>query len=339
MDNSSFDKNRYVFASMPLMSLMEDPVEENKSSQIIPFLNELSAYNVLLKDLVKFPLKESERNMALNVAFYIVNNGELLEALNRKKDLPISKVSKITRIKSDYLEKCRDYILAYYVILVNPNYKLIQNYLNIKLKEDDKIRSISNKKNNLYKGMVVKVFKRSAYILTARGEFLKIKLGSSAEIGDICEGKERKFLGNFKIHISILLVILIMIGSGVIIEYRSTQSIIIIETTSSIKININKLNKVIYAYSATDKGKELINNTNILNDDVDDAIAKILQYAEDNNMIDTNVKVLITINGQPIKYGVLSKTDKVVSEDKIPVIINNSGNQQKLPKYVTNDEK
>lgn len=341
MDNSSFDKNRYVFASMPSMSLVGNSADESRSRQIALFSNELSKYNVLLKDLVNFPLKERDRNMALNIAFYITSDEELLEVLARKKDLPMSKISKATRIKYDYLEKCKDYIIAYYIILINPNYESIQDSLNIKLREDDKIISISSKNKNSYKGLAIKLFKRSAYILTSSGEFLKIKPDATVKIGEVCEGKEKKLLGDFKIHISILLVILIMIGSGIIVEYRRTQSIIIIETTSSIKISINKLNKVIYAYSATDKGKELIESTNIINDGVDDAIAKMLEYASDNNMIDPNKKVLITISGQPIKYGLLSETDKVISEDNIPIVINNSGNQQKLPKYSTeadNDE-
>lgn len=335
MENSSFNKNRYVFASMPVMSLIGDSVDESKSRQIALFLNELNMYNVLLKDLINFPLKERERNVALNIAFYIINDEELLEVVARKKELPISKVSKATRIKADYLEKCKDYIIAYYIILVNPNYKCIQDSLNIKLKEDDKIISISGKSKNLHKGLVIKLFKRSAYILTSKGEFIKIKPDAEVKIGEVCEGKEKKLLGDFKIHISILLVILIMIASGIIVEYRRTQSIIVIETTSRIKISINKSNKVIYAYSDTDKGKELIESTNILNDGVDDAIAKMLEYASDNNMIDSSKKVLITISGQPIKYGLLSETDKVISKDNIPIIINNSGNQQKLPKYST----
>ncbi|WP_297423216.1 anti-sigma factor domain-containing protein [Clostridium sp.] len=339
MENLGFSKNKYVFAAIPSMVLMGSSMEENRNRQIVLFLKELSAYNVLLKDLVNFPIRENDRNLALNVAYYLTHNEELLEIISKKKDLPISKISKLTKIKPEYLTKCRDYIIAYHIILSNPNYKGLQDLLKIILKEDNNVRSIQDKKQQLHKGLVIRASKKSAYIITSKGEFLKIKTSSKVDIGDICEGRKKNTFANFKIHISILLLILIFIGAGIVIEYRRTESIIVIETTSPIKININKFNKVIYTYSPTEKGKELINNTNILNRDIDDAVANIFEYALSNNMLDLNKKTLITVNGQAIKYGSLIKTDKVITENKIPIAINNAGNQQKLPKYISEDEK
>lgn len=338
MEISSFDKNKYVFTSIPAMLLIGDSAEDNRNQQISLFLNELNTYNVLLKDLVNFPLKESDRNIALNIAYYIIDNEELLKLVTRKKDLPISNLSKLTKIKRNYLEKFRDYILTYYIILINPNYKPIQDYFKIKLREENNAVSILNKKQDICKGLVIKVLNKSAYIVTSKGEFLKVRTSSKESVGDICAGKERKGLRYYKIHISILLFILILIGSAIIIEYRMTQSILVIQTTSNIKIHVNKFNKVIYAYSPTDKGEELIENVNILNMNVDDAVADIFEYALNNEMLDLSKKTLITINGQPIKYGLLSKTNKVISENNIPIIINNAGNQQKLPKYSTEDD-
>lgn len=338
MENLVFNKDKYVFSSVPPMLVIGDEVENSRNKQVVMFLSELTSFNVLLKDLISFPIKESQRNVAINVAYYIINSEELFEMVIRKKDLPILKLSKITKLKVDYLEKMRDYIIAYFIILFNPNYKYIQEYLSIRLREDNKIKSSSNNNKSLQKGLVIRQFKRSACILTSKGEFFKIKTSDNVKVGEICEGREKKVFGNYKIHISILLVILIMIGSSIIIEYRRTQSIIIIDTTSSIKVHINKLNKVIYAYSATDKGKELIDSTNIVNKDIDGAMTEIFEYSLKNGMIDPSKKVLVTIIGQPIKYGILAHTDKFISENNIPIVINNAGNQQKLPKYLTDDQ-
>ena len=49
-------------------------------------------------------------------------------------------------------------------------------------------------------------------------------------------------------------------------------------------------------------------------------------------------KILITVNGQPLKYGILNKTSKYISENNIPIVINNVGKQQKLPSYSNTDE-
>ena len=144
---------------------------------------------------------------------------------------------------------------------------------------------------NLHKGLVIKSLKKSAYIVTSKGEFLKIKTNSKVSVGEIGEGKEKKTLRNYRIHISILLVILILIGSGIIIEYRRSQSIVVIETTSNIIIHVNKFNKVIYAYSPTEKGKVLIENINILNKDIDEAVAETFEYALNNEMLDLNKEI------------------------------------------------
>jgi len=345
MENLSFNKDKYVFASLPSMLLIGDSAENNRNKQIALFLDELNMYNVLLKDLVNFSINENDRNRALNIAYYITENDDLLEIMIQKKDLPISKLSKLTKIKREYIEKCRDYIIAYYIILTNSNYRLIQDYFRIKLREDNTIMSISNKKQDSYKGLVIKALNKYAYIVTSKGEFIKIKTNSKASVGELCEGKQKKTIRNYRIHISILLFILILIGSGIIIEYRRTQSMVVIQTTSSIKISINKFNKVIYAYSPTDKGKELVASVNMLNKDIDEAIAETFEYALNNQMLELNKEVptlskktLITINGQALEYGLLTKTNKFISENNIPIVINNAGNQQKLPQYSTQDE-
>lgn len=345
MENLNFNKNKYVFTQIPSMLLVGDSAEINRSKQISLFLNELNTYNVLLKDLMSFPLKENDRNIALNIAYYIYDNEELIKTITQKKDLPISKLSKLTKIKAPYLEKCRDYIIVYYIILTNPNYKGIQDYFRVKLREDNKVQNLSNKKQNVYKGIVVKSLKKSACILTSMGEFIKIKTGNKISVGEVAEGKEKKTLKNYKIYISILLFLIILIGSGIVIEYRRTQSIIVIETSSNIVMHINKFNKVIYAYSPTEKGDELIASVNMLNKDIDQAMADIFGYALNNKMLEINKeipalskKVLITVNGQPLKYGILNKTSKYISENNIPIVINNVGNQQKLPSYSNDDE-
>jgi len=338
MENLSFDKYKYIFTSIPSMLLVGDSAESNRNKQMALFLNELNTYNILLKDLINFPIKENDRNIVLNISYYIMNNDDLLEITIKRKKLPILKLSKLTKIKPDYLEKYRDYIIAYYIILTNPNYKSIQDYFRIKLKEDNDRVNISNKKQYLYKGLVIKSAKKSAYIITSKGEFFKIKTNTKASIGQIGEGKEKKLLINYRIHISILLVILILIGCGTVIEYRRIQSIVVIESTSNIKLHVNKFNRVIYVYSPTDKGKELVANINVLNKDIDEAVAEIFQYALNNKMLDLNKKVLVTINGQAIKYGLLTKTNKIVSENNIPIVINNAGNEQRLPEYLTQDE-
>jgi len=105
-------------------------------------------------------------------------------------------------------------------------------------------------------------------------------------------------------------------------------------------MHVNKFNKVIYAYSPTEKGDELIESVNMLNKDIDQAMYETFEYALNNKMLEINKeipalnkKILITVNGQPLKYGILNKTSQYVYENNIPLVINNVGNQQKLPQH------
>ena len=336
MDSLSFNKNKYIFTSMPNISLVSNSVDDSRSKQVSLFLEELSSYNIILKDLVNYPLNEEKRNISLNISYHIMENEKISDKMNRKKELPVKELCKSVRISRDRIEDMKDYIVAYYLILRNPDYKVLQDALKIKLKEkNDNVRSItSSKKFTIYKGIAIKSFKRSAYIITSMGEFIKIKTDERVKIGESCDGKECTRLRKYKIHIAIALVVLMMIGCATIIDYRKTQSIVIVETTSNIKMHINKYNKVIYAYSPTEKGKLLISSIDIENQKIDDAIEEIFEYAYQNEMLDTSKKTLITVSGKSLEYGSLPRTNKFISENKIPIVINNSGNQQKMPDYI-----
>lgn len=337
MDNITFNKNKYIFTSIPNITLVSDSLDNTRSKQISLFLDELSLYNIIFKDLINYPLNEEKRNISLNIAYYIMENEEISEQLELKKELPIKQLCKFIRINREKIYDMKDYIITYYLILRNPDYKVIQDNLKIKLKEDsDKVEILKNSKaDTIHNGIVIKLFKKSACIMTPIGEFIKIKTNRKVMIGELIHGKEPVKLGKYKIHIAITLMILMMISCATVIDYRKTVSIIIVETTSNIKIHVNKYGKVIYTYSPTEKGKALISNINFENENIDDVIEQIFEYAFSNKMIDTNKKVLITVSGKSLEYGSLSKTNKFISENKISIVINNSGNEQKMPEYIS----
>lgn len=338
MENNNFNKNKYVFTSTPAMLLIGKDIEINRSKQISLFLKELYSYEILLKDLVNFPINEEERNVALNIAYYIAAEEDLIRIIRNKRDLPIDKLSKITKIKQHFLEKWRDHILAYYIILTNLDYKYIQDYFRIKIRESGDIANFNNQKHKTYKGIALKVSRNSVYILTSMGLFIKIKKDGLMMVGQVCEGREKKGIKHWRIHISLIILVLVFICSGIFIQYNKTESIVVIDTTSRIKLHINSFNRVIYAQSPTEKGKKLVESINVIDYDVDNAVTEVFRYALNNGMIPEDKKILITVNGKAIKYGTFVETNKFTTQNKIPIIINNSGNQQKLPEYSEEQE-
>ncbi|MBW6410471.1 anti-sigma factor domain-containing protein [Clostridium weizhouense] len=329
---NKFNSSKYTFSSIPSMILIGDRAEENRNKQINLFLKEISLYKILIKDLIDYPPTEKQKNIILNISYYIVQNNELVEIIERKKDLPISKFSKQLKIKDNFLKKWRDYILMYYIIFLNPEYKCIQDYFRIE-ETEKAVKSINvRKKSNLYRGIAIQSFKRSSCILTSSGEFIKIKTNREIRIGEEASGQEKAGLRHYKLHISIMAFILIILGAGLYNYYGKVKSTVILNTTSTIKLELNFLNKVIYAYSPTDKGKKIIVETDLLNKNIDIAIKEILEDASENDMIPQKDKMLITISGKTLEYGTLKETSKFANEKNIPILINNGGNQHKLSK-------
>ena len=339
MEYEKFEKNKYAFADIPSMLVVGGNTESNRSRELASFLKELEQYKILINDLVNCKLKESQRNMALNIAYYISNNEELSRRTRNKKDLLMNKLPKILRLKPIQIDKLRDYILAYYIILSDEKYKWIRDYFRIVENEDkkkDKEKKepviIVNKSTEIYRGIAIKSIGTKVYILTSMGRFLEIKVAEKVSVGEICAGKEKVGINKYKIHIASFLLILMFIAGGLYVQYNKTQTIVVIQTTSSIKIHINSFDKVIYMHSPTEKGKKLIAAVNGINKNTDEVITEIFKYALDNEMIDKSTKTLLTSSGKPLKYGALVETNKFVKEEKIPIVINNAGNEHKLPK-------
>ncbi|MBE6063390.1 MAG: anti-sigma factor domain-containing protein [Clostridium butyricum] len=338
MERLDFNKNKYVFTSIPTMTLLSRNSNIDYTKEMSAFLSELRSYNVIFKDLFTHKLDEDNRNIVLNLAYYLLEDEKLNEKLVRRKKVPVKELSIATKIGRSNIEDWNEYIIAYYIILSNPNYKCIQDHLKIKLKDEDNVLSIVNKKYPINKGVAIKISKRNAYIVTSSGEFLKIRTNNEVYPGNVCEGKSYSIASKLKIPVALTLVVLLFIACATIVEFRRTESIILINTTSKVKLHINKFHKVIYTYSSTEKGQHLIDSINIENNNVDDSIAKVFQYAIDNDMVDKSTQTLITITGKPIEYGSLPETNKVISENKIPIVINNCGSQQKLPEYNSSSE-
>ena len=331
MEEVKFIRDKYEFTSGSSIMLMNNRNDNSRVDLITLLMHDLSLYGILMRDLVNYPLKEKERNLCLNIAYYIIENRDFQDVLLEKRILNIKKLSRATRIKSDYIKKWKDYIISYWIILNNPDYKFIQDYLKIKLNEKLENRIHDKKNEKLYSGIVLKLLMHNtAYILTSIGEFKKVRLSSDTGVGSICNGKKRYSKNIIKIPFCIFLLISIIISIKIYSKYKTTSSIIVIETTSNIKLHTNTFNRVIYAYSPTDKGKTLISSIEMNNKKVDDVIDEIMEYGFKNKMISQENKLYITVTGQKLIYGELVKTSKFSAENDITVVINNGGVEQNL---------
>lgn len=333
---AEFLRNKYEFSKS--VSVLDVSLEAIKlrEKQIFLLEKELFLYKVLLSDLVKNIPTQNQRNLLLNIAYFVIDNPEILERFQKKRMIPFRIISKHTHIKASFLDYTQEYIVAYIVILSNPNYKTIQDYIRVQYTEDkskDKDILLELKPEDECFGMVIKKNKRSNIILTSDGRVEKVKKTDEPIIGVEVKGVKKKGIKNLGVKIAIIVIFLLFLAYAAYREYNTPISTVVINTTSDIKLEVNKLDKVIYAYSSYDKGKILIDEIKPIDKPIDEALKKCLEFSKNNEMI-PNDSILITVSGKALEYGKLTMTGNYILDNEIDVLINNAGNQHKLKESI-----
>ena len=346
MDLKIFDRNKYRFSSQPNLVEISEEVNKLRAEQISSLEEELYSYKVLFKDLFSATPTYKDRNTILSMTFFIIENMDLLEYIQEKKKLPPNILAKKTMQPRGFIEKWNDYILSYVIIFSNPNYKLIQDYMKFEEFDEEKeeenkeitdIVEINLEKENSLRGLLIKKLKFSGCVLTSMGEFKKVKIESDMFEGEEINTVPKKSLRDYKLYIAIAAVILILIGGGFFRQYYKVDRSILINTTSQIKLDVNSFGNVVSSYSPTTKGEEMLNNLKINNKKIDKALEEILIYSKDNKMIPDG-RIIVTVTGNPLKYGTLEKTGEFVSNNNINILVNNVGKEQKLFNVKQNKE-
>lgn len=323
-------KLRYRFFNVSKIRMVNPDEDKIRGKEVFLFTKELALYKVKLSRLVNTNQKEASKNLCLNMAYYIIENNDVYDILRKKRELPISGICRETGVSRTFIELWGDFIIAYTLILANPNYRFIQEYINIVEYDKQGIVQVGSDKNS-YKGIILRKERRKSIILTTDGSFMKIKTNEGVKLGEETEGSESKSIKHYRKQIVIIVFIIIALSGVFYYKYNKITSIIIINTTSLIKVEINSFNKVIYSYSPTEKGAGLLDEANVENTDVDDALKKILELAKEKKML-INDSVTIFINQQAISYDKLEKTEKYLIDNNIDTSINNVGYEHKVRK-------
>lgn len=326
-----FHKNKYRFSSIKPLILISDEVIEFRKQQITMLTSELLKYKVLVRDLVKDNVSYLIRNELLNIAMFITNNIELYDKFIKEEDIPVDAIHRATMIDSKYINKYREYIIAYTLILGNPNYKNLQDYIEIvENTEEDMRKDIIEYEEKIgFDGIVLDSNKKNAIVMTALGEFKKLKLKESCFKGEEIKSVEKKGLKDYKLYASIISIFALIFVLSIIYKYNGVVSTVVVETTSPIKLEINGFNRVLNVSSSTEKGNTLIFETSVLDNNVDEAICKIIEYANENEMVKDS-GIVITITGKALKHNSLEETAEFVYKKDLKVRLNNAGSEHKL---------
>ena len=325
-----FQKNKYRFSSNTPLVLISDEIIELRKQQIEAFTLELLRYKVLIRDLIKHNLSYSTRNELLNIAMFITSNFEIYDEFIKKEDIPTI-VQIQTRASKKYIEQYRDYLIAYTIILGNPDFKNLQEYIQIVENTDEDLGKdiIEYEEKIDVSGIVLDRNNRNAIVITSIGEFKKLKLKESVSKGEELRAIEKKSLKDYRLYVSIISVFALIFILSVVYKYNNVVSTIVVETTSPIRLEINGFNRVIDVSSSTAKGKKLVSDTSVLDNKIDNAIYKILEYANENDMVKGS-GIVVTITGKALKHNALKETSDFIYRKDLKVRFNNSGSEHKL---------
>ncbi len=326
-----FQKNKYRFSSIKPLVLITDEVIELRSQQIAMLISDLLKYKVLLRDLLKDDVSYSIRNELLNIAMFISNDIELYDRFIKEGDIPVDKIRIEARVDSKYINKYRDYIIVYTLILGNPDYKNLQDYIEIaeNTEEDLEKDIIEYEEKNGVDGIVLESSKKNAIVMTSLGEFKKLKFKGTCFRGEEIKSVEKKSLKDYKLYASIVSIFALIFVLSIVYKYNNVVSMIVVDTTSQIKLEINGFNRVLNVSASNEKGTTLITETCILDNNLDEALVKIIEYANENEMLKDSGTV-ITITGEALKHNSLEKTSEFVYKKDLKVRLNNDGSEHRL---------
>ncbi|MDD6794946.1 MAG: anti-sigma factor domain-containing protein [Clostridiaceae bacterium] len=337
---AEFNKFQYSFSKTVGVVDISDKALNERKNQIAIMDKELYSFNVFLKDLVSHKPDERTRNLILNIAYYLVENNKYLDRILEKKELPFIAVHKVTGISRNFLEIWQDYILAYIVILSNPGYKYIQDYLRIEENRNStEIVPIAKAKvDDVYKGIVIEIKRKYLIIMTSNGEFIKIKSQEEVSLGEEVRGKEKIGIRHFKVHFAIAMTLILIMACAAYYNYNKVVSTVVVTGTFQIKLELNSNHTVIYSYAPTKKGQDLVDSEKPLDKNIDQVLRDFVKYSKDEDIIPQD-GIVVTITGKPLEYGVLIETAKYVYDNDIKINVNNCGSKHNIYELAKEQEK
>lgn len=342
MGDFSEYRGKYMFSNKRKYYTNVDMQEITREVKILR--GYIKKYNINLTALSRDIPEDEVRNTLLDIAKFLIHEEKIIKHFKEKKSLPKTHISGRTMTKISLIDRYIDYLKLYTILLKEDEFKEIVKYLNIQEKDENKKRFKdinSNHKQDVYKGISLQISRcaKSIFILTRQGIVADVKYSQGCSSGDeILSTKFRYIPMPVKFALGILGV-LAVIGLIMFNIYKKPEAKIVINTTSEINLKINSFNKVVYANSPTDKGKNLIEVEKIEYQSIDNALLDILKHADSNEMIPESGVIRVSIVGKDFEVKSLSKSVDYIESQYIDdtkkgkffrVEINNDGVQKTI---------
>lgn len=335
-------RNKYMFSNKRKYYTNVDMKEIAREVKILR--GYIKKYNINLTSLSRDIAEDETRNTLLDIAYFLVNEEKIIKHFREKKSLPKTHISGRTMTKISLIDRYIDYLKLYTILLMEDEFKEIVKYLNIQEKDESKKRFKdinSNHKQDVYKGISLQISRgaKSIFILTRQGIVADVKYSQGCSSGEEILSTRFRYIPTPLKFVLGILGILAVIGLILLSIYKRPEAKIVINTTSEINLKINTFDKVVYANSSTEKGKNLIEVEGLEYESIDNALLDILKHADSNEMIPDTGIIRVSIVGEDFDLKSLPRSIEYIESQYIDetkkgeffrVDINNDGVQKTI---------
>mgnify|MGYP001011964888 CR=1 FL=1 len=114
----------------------ERDVQENRRSEVLQFIKQLSQYNLDLRQLAAAtPKHRQARARAGQAARLLASSQDLAQHVRAKKELPLKELEGMVSVSRKTLERQRKYIIALFIIMTG-DYQCLEEYLPSEVDKD-----------------------------------------------------------------------------------------------------------------------------------------------------------------------------------------------------------
>jgi len=184
-------------------------------------------------------------------------------------------------------------------------------------------------------GLVIEVEKNRATLLTNTGEFVKVVCSKNQpKIGESYSGvvkSQRNYLKYLTAAVAMFIVFLS--GGGAAYAYYAPVATIQVNINPSIKLVINRFDKIIKSTPINADGVTLLKNLHLKNKNIDEALTLVVNEAKKDNFINANYNsegkaILVEISAKDSsKIVKLDKFQKYIVQNKINTKIDDNGKE------------
>jgi len=180
-------------------------------------------------------------------------------------------------------------------------------------------------------GLVMKIEKNSAAIMTTSGEFFKVAVFSKIpKIGEEYTGKLKKENSLIKVLITAACLLFMALSGGGVYDYYTPTSSVVININPSIKLETNRWIKIIKCSALNKDGETILKEISIKNKSLNEGLNLIVEQSKKDNFInekyikDSRV-ISIKLSGKNNKILDLSKFQEYIIKNNLNLEINSNG--------------